>query len=434
MESYWNSPRPGRQRSSSRYALQRTVPNSGAFSRDAREAVRVSRRSGIRRTFAERAAVFARYGALAGGRSRIAGRGRLGLAGSYVRGFAPPRRLHRSRQCDDLSLPRLFREFLQHRLRLCGPALYRRTQLASAALLEAADHADSALSLRVAPGDRAGVVRMLREQATRLRLNGMVDAIEEALQSLPQELLRSDAPLLGLLARTCDLRSAWVESDTLYRAAIELAETAHQRAKLAMSYASSLHTRLRFEDAFGVLGDLDAQGVEDLSTRARLLSRLAVYRAMRRASPSTGGYVSDAASCSDAPLGGSKGEAPPAARRSSDTPPVPPGGSSQDASCAPRSAESKEPGPVVTQQHTGNSEHITIANQAHAPRVSASFKGHSEQVTITGNDSVEHITIPIDGNAAGAHFTSSFKGNAEHITVEGKDSEAVSVSVNVDVE
>ena len=175
----------------------------------------------------------------------------------------------------------LFRDFLEHRLRLNGRRAYRHTQLASAALLESADRADLALRLRVAAGDRAGVARMLREQASRPPLNGMVDAIEEALLSLPQELLREDAILLGLFARTRALRGAYEESDALYRAAIELAKTADQRARLVLSYADSLQVRCDYDGAFAAVNDVDASDIHDLEVRMRLRSQLGVYRAMR---------------------------------------------------------------------------------------------------------------------------------------------------------
>ena len=174
----------------------------------------------------------------------------------------------------------LFRDFLQHRLHLLGAANYRRTQLASAALLESADRADLALRLRVAAKDRAGAIRMLRDQASKPALSGTVDAIEEAFGWLPQELFRSDPDLLGLVARVRVLRSAWDEADLLYRTAIELAETADQRAKLALSRSTALYRR-GHEPAFAALCDLDAGEIEDPTTRIRLLSRLAGLRALR---------------------------------------------------------------------------------------------------------------------------------------------------------
>jgi LuxR family maltose regulon positive regulatory protein len=176
----------------------------------------------------------------------------------------------------------LFADFLQHRLRLLGPAAYERAQLASAALLEKAGRADLALRLRRAAKDRAGVVRMLRDQASSLTLDGMVDAIEDALLWLPPATLRSDPVLLGLLARARNLRSAFAESETLYRAAIEISKTSDERAKLRMSFATSLHNRGRFDDAFAVLRDLDPNDVEDLTGRVRLLAHLGVLRAIRR--------------------------------------------------------------------------------------------------------------------------------------------------------
>jgi ATP/maltotriose-dependent transcriptional regulator MalT len=176
----------------------------------------------------------------------------------------------------------LFRDFLQHRLRLQGPTAYRRAQLASAALAEAAGRPDWALRLRVAAGDRAGVVRMLRDQAARLTRGGMVDAIEEALLSLPQALVRGDPALLGVFARARMLRGAWEESQTLYRTAIPLAETVDQRAKLAISYASSLYVRQGYQAAFAALREIDASAIKDPATRAGLLSRLAVFHARRR--------------------------------------------------------------------------------------------------------------------------------------------------------
>jgi ATP/maltotriose-dependent transcriptional regulator MalT len=173
----------------------------------------------------------------------------------------------------------LFRDFLAHRLRLNAGA-YRQTQLASAALSEAAGRADWALHLRTAAEDRAGVVRMLRAQATKETLSGMLDAIEAALLWLPQDLLRRDAVLLGLLARARAGRSALAESDALYRAAIEVSETADQRAELTMSYARSLHNRQNYEASFAVLGAIDPNDIQNSATRALVLSRLAIYQAM----------------------------------------------------------------------------------------------------------------------------------------------------------
>jgi LuxR family maltose regulon positive regulatory protein len=175
----------------------------------------------------------------------------------------------------------LFRDFLLDRLRSRGAAEYRRTQLASAALLESSDRADLALRFRVAAENRAEVVRMLRDQASKPTLSGMVDAIDEALLDLPQELLRADPVLLGLLARTRDFRGAWEEARALHQAAIGLAETPDQRATLTLFYAGSLHIREGAEASFAALCDLDPSEIRDLTTRARLLSRLAVLRAMR---------------------------------------------------------------------------------------------------------------------------------------------------------
>jgi ATP/maltotriose-dependent transcriptional regulator MalT len=175
----------------------------------------------------------------------------------------------------------LFRDFLQHRLRLQGPQAYRRAQLAAAALLEAADRVDVALRLRVAATDQAGIVRLLRAQELKSKLSGMVDAIEEAFLSLPQAVIGGDAALLGLLARTRELRSAYEESDTLYEAAMKLAETTDHRVRLAMWYCGSLNTRRGHEAAFAVVRDVDPEQIEDLATRARLLSHLAVLQAMR---------------------------------------------------------------------------------------------------------------------------------------------------------
>jgi DNA-binding NarL/FixJ family response regulator len=166
-------------------------------------------------------------------------------------------------------------------LRLQGPTAYRRAQLASAALAEAADRVDWALRLRVAAGDQAGTERLLRAQESKPKLNGMVDAIEEALLSLPQTLIRADAALLGLLARTRELRSAYEESDALYETAMKLAETTDHRVKLAMWYCGSLNDRRGHEAAFAVVRDVDAGRIEDPATRARLLSHSAVLQAMR---------------------------------------------------------------------------------------------------------------------------------------------------------
>ena len=175
----------------------------------------------------------------------------------------------------------LFRDFLQHRLRLAGAAKYRLTQLASAALLEASDRRDSALRLRAAAKDRAGGVRMLRVQASSPTLHGMVDAIDEALLSLPKEKLRSEPALLGLLARVRVHRGAYDESDALYRTAIDLAETTDQRAMLTLPYARSLFIRRGYDAEFAALRALDANEIENSATRIRLLSRLAMLRAMR---------------------------------------------------------------------------------------------------------------------------------------------------------
>ena len=176
----------------------------------------------------------------------------------------------------------LFRDFLQHRLRLKGAAAYRRAQLASADLAEAAGRQDVALRLRVAAEDRAGVVRMLRDRASSPTFNGIVDAVEEALQSLPQDTLRRDAELLGLLAYTRDFRNLREEAATLYRAAIDVAESADQRGKLTLLYARSLHLRGAHEAEFEVLTAVDVRKIDDFATRSRLLSRLAVLRVMRR--------------------------------------------------------------------------------------------------------------------------------------------------------
>jgi ATP/maltotriose-dependent transcriptional regulator MalT len=175
----------------------------------------------------------------------------------------------------------LFRDFLQHRLRLQGPTKYRRTQLASATFLEAADRADLALRLRVAAKDRAGVIAMLHDQASRPTLNGMVDAIEEAFLFVSPGLLHRNPELLGLLARTRALRNAWEEAKTSYEAAIGRAETTGERAKLTLAYAESFIRRRGHEAAFIALCDLDTSEIEDLPTRGRVLSRLAMYRAMR---------------------------------------------------------------------------------------------------------------------------------------------------------
>jgi DNA-binding CsgD family transcriptional regulator len=176
----------------------------------------------------------------------------------------------------------LFRDFLQHRLRLKGSDTYRSTQLASAALCEAAGRADAAMHLRVEAGDVAGLVRMLRVEASRLTLGGMVDPIEEAMLVLPQPVLRRDADLLGLLARTRALRNTWHEADTLYEAAIACAQTADQRAMLCLSHAASLHNRGSYDAAFAVLAALDPAEIGDLATHTRLLAHLAVLQAMRR--------------------------------------------------------------------------------------------------------------------------------------------------------
>jgi ATP/maltotriose-dependent transcriptional regulator MalT len=175
----------------------------------------------------------------------------------------------------------LFRDFLQHRLRLQGPTTYRRTQLASATFLEAADRADLALRLRVAAKDRTGVIAMLHDQASRPTLTGMVDAIEEAFLFVSPGLLHRDPELLGLLARTRVLRNAWEEAKTLYEAAIGRAKTTGERAKLTLAYAESFIRRQGHEAAFIALCDLDTNEIEDLATRGRVLSRLAMYRAMR---------------------------------------------------------------------------------------------------------------------------------------------------------
>ena len=175
----------------------------------------------------------------------------------------------------------LFRDFLQHRLHLLGAATYRHTQLQSAVLLESADRPDLALRLRVAAEDRAGIIRMLRDQASKSTLGGIVDAIEEAFGSLSPELFRADPPLLDLLARTRVLRGAWDAANTLYLTAVELAETPDQRAKILLSYASALYRQCGHEAAFAALCDLDATRIEDLSTKTRLLSGLGVLRAMR---------------------------------------------------------------------------------------------------------------------------------------------------------
>ena len=108
--------------------------------RNAREALRLSRRSGLCRALAERSAILTGNGTVARDRSRIVSCLRLECPGSDVYALAPPRGVCRTRQRDDVSLsrpvPRLFaaslalegcRSVPPRTTRFGGPGRSRRT-------------------------------------------------------------------------------------------------------------------------------------------------------------------------------------------------------------------------------------------------------------------------------------------------------------------
>ncbi|MGH7708346.1 MAG: LuxR C-terminal-related transcriptional regulator [Vulcanimicrobiaceae bacterium] len=174
----------------------------------------------------------------------------------------------------------LFRDFLDHRLRLRGLVGYRSAQLGAADLLEAAGEAEAAVRLRVEATDSDGILRMLRAQRGRLTNRISLEATELAVDALPESVRRSDADVLSSLARVRAFRGSWGESGALYRAAIERAEDFDFRVSLSLQYYGPFeHKRIDPNERLAVLAGIAVERISDQRTRSAVLCCLAEYRA-----------------------------------------------------------------------------------------------------------------------------------------------------------
>jgi LuxR family transcriptional regulator, maltose regulon positive regulatory protein len=138
----------------------------------------------------------------------------------------------------------LFRRFLLGWLERETPTNRLRALRRQAAkvLLEEEETAD-ALTLLADSGDVEGTLRLVERRSRDLLRTGRYDALEHALETIPDARVRKSPQALFVRARLCDDRGRWEEAEAIYGQILRLAPTAALRVEVLSILAQLVSRR-----------------------------------------------------------------------------------------------------------------------------------------------------------------------------------------------
>jgi DNA-binding CsgD family transcriptional regulator len=171
----------------------------------------------------------------------------------------------------------VFRDFLRDRLSLEGPDACARAEEGVFRTLGAIDRHADCIRLAMRSGT-ARLVETLRERGRGSIDRGEFDVLRDALGALPADVRTSDPDVMNLLAH---VGSGEMPSDfdAAYEGMLAREASPTRRATLALGLAARFARTGRGREAFDLLDRIEADGVEDDSTRARLLAEVAALGA-----------------------------------------------------------------------------------------------------------------------------------------------------------
>jgi len=172
----------------------------------------------------------------------------------------------------------LFRDFLEHQLRLRGKSAYDSAVTSAARILERTGQFTEALTLYTKIGACDGIATILAEHGTSLIDHGAIDLVDAALAILPLSRRNSDSAVLALTADLKAFRGAYADAQTLFRSSLALAQNYDAQVDISIRLASVLIGRLRMTEASQVLRDIDASLIRDERIKARYLATIATVQ------------------------------------------------------------------------------------------------------------------------------------------------------------
>jgi ATP/maltotriose-dependent transcriptional regulator MalT len=131
----------------------------------------------------------------------------------------------------------LFRDFLRHQLELEGTGVTEETARRAGAALEAAGNTASALTVYAQARSEADVLRLLESSGFDLIDRGHADAVQAALEVVPQDLRATHAVVLGMRALGEAHAGRYERAESLLSRALARTQDAPLRAKLAIRLA-----------------------------------------------------------------------------------------------------------------------------------------------------------------------------------------------------
>lgn len=163
----------------------------------------------------------------------------------------------------------LFRDFLHHELELTGDQALKSVQQRVARALEAAGRIAAALALYAAAGASADVLRLLEEHGFELMEQAHADAVDAAIDSLPQDVRATNGVVLGMRALGEADTGRLDRAESLFERAIARTQNRRLVAALATRHAqlqinrrkhpaATLEPLLREEIGESLLGEIFA--------------------------------------------------------------------------------------------------------------------------------------------------------------------------------
>ncbi|MBU1947613.1 MAG: hypothetical protein KJ927_02760, partial [Candidatus Eisenbacteria bacterium] len=128
---------------------------------------------------------------------------------------------------------RLFREFLREQLhrRVSPEEIQQLHRNAARALIQNGAWAD-ALTASVDGGDMDGALCLVERVGEGLLASGQYEAVGNALERIPKQVLRWHPGALFILGRLCDVQAHWQEAQIHYRRALRRSTSGRQRSEL----------------------------------------------------------------------------------------------------------------------------------------------------------------------------------------------------------
>jgi LuxR family transcriptional regulator, maltose regulon positive regulatory protein len=171
----------------------------------------------------------------------------------------------------------LFRRFLRAWLeRQTPPDDLRALRRRAARILLAEDETADALMLLADSGDVEATLRLIERRSQELVRTGRYDALEHALQAIPDSLARRSPRALFVRARLCDDRGRWEEAEAIYARILRLRPAAALRVEVLGILAQLVSRRGEYARAVALCRRALAVRVKGGGAHHRLLATLGV--------------------------------------------------------------------------------------------------------------------------------------------------------------